>query len=134
MTTRYVSIALLLFITQNMFANSINKKPTVCPSLSAIKSGGITSVEETRLFGWIGLNTSHYNTSEQWQFAVFDDQSANEAEAWIKLNHNLYLLNEVTEPQSAPGDENLWMCHYYNVNLGVFGTAVTPASYSIMRP
>lgn len=97
---KYKSLAFLIFlflIPISALAASLH-----CPSIPAIKSIGIQTVESLSNPWnlWMGTAISQYDTNQKWEFDVFflhADQATNENEAKKKMNTRIQKISDVFE-------------------------------------
>ncbi|TAL63956.1 MAG: DUF4949 domain-containing protein [Legionella sp.] len=125
MKSKLGALSLLILLSQTSLATPIRVEPVACPSLNAIKSGGVISIESDRFFRWRGTNFSKYDTDVEWHFSIYEQFAKTEAEALSKVKANLKLLSHVDGVFPLPGEKNAWVCNYFNENPQVVAIAWT---------
>lgn len=83
--------------------------PEKCPSISEIKGEGLSYVTEFGSHKYLASQISHYDTEQQWIFAIAFIPAKNQEIALEKGNK---LMNDVSGSPFPQEDHNEWVCEY----------------------
>lgn len=91
-------------------AFSFSSQPETCPSAGAVKNEGLSMIVELQNQAYSGFNYSHYDTNENWLFAIGVLQADNEQAAYSSGISLLATLSGQPVPEEVEPDT--WACVY----------------------
>lgn len=114
MKLQVISAFILLSLAQFAFA-SPSAKPNRCPSVSAIKNVGFTTIAKAKGLWYAQVQSNHFQTDEEWSFIISGFKAANKSDATNQVTNamnSLYLYQEDPFPSHQPDGVERWACLY----------------------